>query len=96
MKLTKDDIEFMERNGTWTHVGLKRKILKNQEDAEKLHEFDGKFVVSGAEYREFGEDADIVERLKNFQKTIQGDPMLYQDFPKSLPKAIQKILDGEK
>ena len=43
MKLTDDDLEFLDRIGAWTHIGLRKKILKNQEKAEEWDRLNSAF-----------------------------------------------------
>jgi len=91
----------MERNGTWTHVGLKRKILKNQEDAENLKITlscrDGELSAMTKERYYFSK---IVEQLKKRLDYFKTLPKKYpdkvaEDLWLEMISQFQKILKGK-
>jgi len=88
--LTKDDLEYLDRIGAWTHRGLKGKILNNQEKAEK---WDEATTVKG--YEEFLENKDIVERLKKQIEFIKNLNYKEDGHTKRVLELLQKILGGE-
>jgi len=63
-ELNKDDLEFLDRIGAWTHRGLKTKILKTQEDSKQW-----KIYLDGGLNNLF----EIVERLKKRIEEIKID-----------------------
>ncbi len=86
--LTKDDLEFLDRIGAWTHVGLKGKILKNQEDAFKYE------LMMTPTAKDIEKALQSVERLEKLSPEIIRKAECLDDYHtgNSIKELIQEII----
>ena len=84
--LTKDDLEYLDRIGAWTHVGLKGKILNNQEDSNHLDN-----LIHHHDEKDFDSLFLSIEYWKDHAEELQKAPT-YRQFWIDYPK-YAKIVD---